>query len=153
MSLSSISNFFNKPQTGLLVIRVAAGLTMLLHGIPKFVGGASALSGVGKAMAMYGLDFNPLFWGILAASTETVGGLLIMLGLLFRPAAFLLTFVMLTALLFHNPTLSLSAFGGFAHPWIMMWVFLGLFFTGPGTYAIGAKGGAASAPKSPKPAK
>jgi len=136
MRIPSFDEYCNKPQTGLLVLRLAAGLTMILHGIPKFIGGADVLTSVGKAMAMYGIDFNPLFWGILAASTETVGGLFIMLGLLFRPTAFIMTFVLLTALLTMHPSMSLSAFGGFAHPWILMWVFAGLFFTGPGAYSI-----------------
>ncbi|MBN1403132.1 MAG: DoxX family protein [Opitutales bacterium] len=137
MNLSSISAFCSKPQTGLLILRVAAGLTMLLHGIPKFIGGAETLSGVGKAVAMYGIDFNPLFWGILAALTETVGGVFIMLGgVCFRAAAFFLSFVMLTAILFLKPEFSLAAFGGYAHPWMMLWVFVALFFMGPGEYSL-----------------
>jgi len=136
MKLPSFAEYCSKPQTGLFILRVMAGLTMILHGIPKFIGGAGVLTSVGKAMSMYGIDFNPLFWGILAAAVETVCGLLVVLGLVFRPAALLLFFVLLTALLSMHPTFSLSAFGDFAHPWIMMWIFVGLFFTGPGAYSI-----------------
>lgn len=137
MNLSNISNYCNRPQVGLLILRVAAGLTMLLHGIPKFMGGAETLTYVGKAMGMYGLDFNPIFWGILAALTETVGGIFIMVGgICFRGAALFMAFVMFTAILFLKPDLSLSGFNDFAHPWMMFWVFVGLFFTGPGEYSL-----------------
>ncbi|MFA5256551.1 MAG: DoxX family protein [Opitutales bacterium] len=136
MKLPSIAEYCNKPQTGLLILRVMAGLTMILHGIPKFIGGADVLTKVGSAISMYGVNFNPLFWGILAAAVETVGGLMIVLGMAFRPAAFLLFFVLLTAFLSMHPTFNLFKFGDIAHPWIMMWIFVGLFFTGPGEYSI-----------------
>ena len=83
------------PDTGLLVLRLATGLTMVVHGWLKFQGGEPFLTIVGtKWSAALGIHFAPLFWGIFVAASQTLGGTLIALGLLARPAALVLTFVM-----------------------------------------------------------
>ncbi len=153
MGLSSLGKFFQKPETGLLIIRAFAGFAILIHGVPKFLGGTATLEQVGGAMSLYGVHVVPLLWGFLAAATETVGGLLLILGLFFRPAAFLLFFTMLTAILSHSPQLELESLRGVALPGVLMAVFLGLMLTGPGAYSIaggGSKGGSKSAPKAAK---
>ena len=131
-----MGDFFKKPDTGMLVLRVAAGLTMFLHGLAKYVAGADYMTAVGKAMSMYGINFAPLMWGIAASTVETVGGLLILLGFCFRPAAGLMAFVLLTALLSMSPQLSLGGFQSYAHAWTMLLMCVGFLFTGPGNYAV-----------------
>lgn len=140
MSLSSICEHFKKPDTGLLIIRVSTGLSMVLLGLPKFLGGSDMLTKVGGAMEIYHITFAPLVWGLLAATVEVVGGVLFALGILFRPVAFLLFFTMLTAFLSMQPSIDVNAFGTFSHPWMLMWLFLGMLFVGPGNYSLGAKG-------------
>lgn len=136
MNLASINNALKKPDLGLLIIRASLGLVMIMHGLPKYLGGASRLESVGEAMSIYGITFGALFWGFLAATVEVVGGALLVLGVLFRAVAFLLFFVLLTAFLTKFPgSISLGNFGSYAHPLVMMLMFLGLLFTGPGAYS------------------
>lgn len=142
MGLSSIADHFKKPETGLLLLRAGVGITMIFHGLPKYFGGSAMLTSVGKAVSIYGLDTKyALAWGFAAASVEVFGGLLIILGVLFRSSAFALICVMLTALLSHHPALNLKAFPDYAHAWVMLCVFVSLFLVGPGEYTLGGSGG------------
>jgi putative oxidoreductase len=152
----SIGDIFKKPETGLLLLRVSAGAAMILHGVPKFIGGAPVLESVGSAISVYGLHGHALAWGFAAATVEVLGGLLLILGVCSRFAALALFCVLLTALISIKPSLTLSAFGGWAHPAMMMMTFLALFFTGPGEYSLsgGGKGGKSSkGGASPEPKK
>jgi putative oxidoreductase len=145
MGLSSVTEHFKKPETGLLLLRAGAGITMIFHGLPKYLGGASTLTSVGKAVVVYGLDEKyALAWGFAAASVEVFGGLLLMLGVLFRSSALALACVMLTALLSFHPALNLKAFPEYSHAWIMLCIFVSLFLVGPGEYTLGGAGGKSS---------
>jgi len=145
MGLSSVTEHFKKPETGLLLLRAGAGITMIFHGLPKYLGGASALTSVGKAIAVYGFDEKyALAWGFAAASIEVFGGMLLMLGVLFRSSAFALACVMFTALLSLHPSLNLKAFPEYAHAWTMLCIFIALFLIGPGEYSLGGGGGKSS---------
>lgn len=145
MGLSSVADHFKKPETGLLLLRVGAGITMIFHGLPKYFGGSSVLTSVGKAITVYGFDEKyALAWGFAAASVEVFGGLLLILGVLFRSSAFALACVMLTALISLHPSLNLKAFPNYAHAWIMLCVFVSLFLIGPGEYTLGGAGGKSS---------
>jgi putative oxidoreductase len=122
---------------GLLVLRVGIGLAFLAHGVPKLQGGAEGWAKIGGAMALVGLGFAPTFWGFMAALSEALGGLLLTLGLLVRPAALLLlvTMIVATVFLLNQPE---TGYSGWSHPLKMAVVFLGLLFTGGGRYALGA---------------
>ncbi len=135
MSFKRLESIFARPSLGLLIIRLGVGLIFVFHGWPKLVGGPDVWRGVGSAMGQFGIEFYPVFWGFLAALTEVAGGALVMLGLWFRPAAFLLFGVMVVA------TFKLigdgAAFGpGISHPLKMAIVFLGLIFTGAGAFSL-----------------
>ena len=79
---------------GLLVMRLGLGVMFLLHGLPKLTGGPKVWKGVGSAMSNLGLDQFPEMWGLLAAITEGIGGMLLILGAFYRPTCLLLTFTM-----------------------------------------------------------
>lgn len=131
-ALSGLGKFKN---TGLLIIRLGLGfMFIVVHGYPKLMGGPDRWEAVGGAMANLGLGFGAAFWGLAAALTETIGGVLLALGLLFRPTTLILAFVMLVAALSYlsNGT---GLFGS-AHPIEVGLVFLGLAFVGPGKYSI-----------------
>jgi putative oxidoreductase len=130
-----------KLDIGLLVLRVCVGLTMIMHGMPKFLGGASVLESVGHAMSVYGIGKYPIVWGFAAATIEVFGGLMIIMGVLFRSASFALFCVLLTALLSTGPRITFESFGGYAHAFSMAGVFLSLVLIGPGEYALSVKGG------------
>jgi len=128
--LSTLGKYKN---TGLLIIRVGLGLMFIMHGYPKIVGGPEMWKGVGGAMSNVGVTFVPVFWGFLAAITETLGGFLLLIGLAFRPATLFLAFVMLIASLFHFKTEGLMAA---SHAIELGIVFVGLAFVGPGKYSV-----------------
>lgn len=123
---------------GLLIIRLGIGGTFLFHGYPKLAGGTETWVFLGGAMGNLGITFAPVFWGFMAALTEFAGGILIMLGLLFRPAALLLFFTMLVAFIFHLA--QGDPFQAYSHSLKLIFVFAALFFTGPGKYAVNIAG-------------
>lgn len=130
-ALSSLSKFKN---SGLLLIRVGLGIMFIMHGYPKLFGGPEFWKNVGQAMQHVGITFLPMAWGFLAAIAETIGGFLLLIGLLFRPATLALAFTMLIASLHH-----LNAGDGLmgsSHAIEVGVVFLGLAFLGPGKYSV-----------------
>lgn len=106
----------------------------IMHGYPKLFGGPEFWKNVGQAMQHVGITFLPMAWGFLAAIAETIGGFLLLIGLLFRPATLALAFTMLIASLHH-----LNAGDGLmgsSHAIEVGVVFLGLAFLGPGKYSV-----------------
>ncbi len=130
-ALSSLSKFKN---TGLLLIRIGLGIMFFMHGYPKLLGGPDRWEGVGSAMGNLGVTFLPMFWGLLAALAETVGGICFLLGLFFRPVALALAFTMLVAALSHLDRG--DGLKGASHAIELGVVFVGLAFLGPGKYSV-----------------
>lgn len=123
--------------TGLLILRVGLGAMMMVHGLPKIMGGPDMWAGLGGSMKVIGINFLPTFWGLMAALAEGMGGFLLLLGLFFRPVNILLTFTMIIAALVH--------FGkgegtmGASHAIELGIVFFSLIFIGPGKYSVDGK--------------
>lgn len=86
---------------GLLLLRIGIGVMYVMHGLPKLIGGPEKWEQIGRAMAYLGIEVVPTFWGFCAGTAETLGGLLLLLGLLFRPACLALAFTMLVAVNMH----------------------------------------------------
>lgn len=127
-------------EVGLLILRLGLGASMLiLHGYGKISGGPAVWKGIGSNMDVIGIGFLPVFWGFMAAFSESVCALLIMIGVFFRPATALLVFTMLIAALRH---LTLpdgtpgAGFAGASHALDLLIVYAGLFFLGPGKYVV-----------------
>jgi len=82
-----------------LPVRVAAGIIFAAHGAQKLFGwfGGYGLEGTGAWMASIGLAPGVLM-AALAGSAEFFGGLALIIGFLVRPAAFVLAFTMLVAI-------------------------------------------------------
>jgi len=120
-----------------LILRIGLGVMMIMHGLPKLQGGPELWAGVGKAMGNMGIHFIPAFWGFMAAATETVGGLFLLLGLFFRPSALLLAFTMIVAGLMHLS--KGDGISGASHAIELFFVFFGLVFVGPGRHSVDKK--------------
>jgi putative oxidoreductase len=118
---------------GLFILRVGFGLLMLInHGWGKITSGPEQWAKLGETMALFGLGFAPTFWGFMAALAESVGALLLVVGLLARPAAILLILNMTVAASMHIITGNGSPLTA-----IYFWlVFVTLLITGPGKYAV-----------------
>lgn len=124
---------------GLLLVRLGVGLSIaMFHGWGKISGGPTLWKSLGGHMSNLGVTFSPVMWGFMAASAEFFGSILLVLGVLFRPAAALLCFTMFVAILRHlnlpaeNP---MTGWNGASHAIELFAVYLALFFTGPGRYA------------------
>ena len=132
--LSKISNY---KDLGLLVGRIGLGGIMMFHGIPKLLGGISTWQKVGGVMHNFGISFLPTFWGFMASFSEGIGGLLIVLGLLFRPAAILIMLTLNIAVINHFS--SGDGWMGASHAIETGLAFFLLLFVGPGKYSVDNK--------------
>ncbi len=121
--------------TGYLIIRVGIGFMIMLHGFPKIMGGPETWEQIGGAMGNLGITFAPVFWGLMAALTEFLGGICLMLGLFHRIAALFLTFTMFVAVVMHI-SIGDPFMPKIAYPLELGIVFIGLFFMGPRKWAI-----------------
>lgn len=119
---------------GLLLLRIGIGIMFFFHGLPKLQGGTERWEKLGTNMQLLGIDFAPAFWGFMAGFAEGVGGILLMLGLFFRPVTLLLLFTMLIATARHAA--AGDGFGGYSHALESGILFLSLFFIGPGKYSL-----------------
>lgn len=122
---------------GLLLIRIGLGILFIWHGIPKLAGGPDLWEKIGGAMKNVGISYAPAFWGFMAAVTETFGGLLLMIGLVFRPVCLLLVINLIIAAMMHFA--KGDGLQGASHAIEDAIMFLGLVFVGPGLYSIDKK--------------
>ncbi|OOQ60524.1 DoxX family protein [Mucilaginibacter pedocola] len=122
---------------GLLIMRVGLGAMFIYHGYPKLMGGKEIWTGLGGSMKYVGITFLPMMWGLLAALAEAVGGLLLILGLAFRPVCLVLIINMIVAAASHFG--QGDGLGGASHAVELGIVFAGLLFIGPGKYSVDKK--------------
>jgi putative oxidoreductase len=123
---------------GLLILRIGIGIMFLYHGVPKLLGGPATWTKVGGAMGMVGINFAPQAWGFMAACAEGIGGALLILGILMRPACAAMAFTMLIA-----TVMLLRTGAGFqtaSHAIELGIVFIGLMLTGPGVIRVKPSG-------------
>jgi putative oxidoreductase len=125
----------NYPDFGLLVVRLMLGLAyVIVHGGPKIFAGPALWTKIGSAVSYVGINFSFTAWGFLAACAEFFGGILILLGLFFRPAT---VFIIITMFVAANRAAATgSSLSSIAYPLEMGITILGLFFTGPGRYSL-----------------
>ncbi|MBT2562513.1 DoxX family protein [Pedobacter sp. ISL-64] len=135
--MAILDNLGKYRNTGLLLLRIGLGTMFIIHGFPKLAGGPNGWTGLGGSMKVIGIDFLPIFWGFMAAATETFGGFLLIVGLFFRPALILLIFTMIIAALVHFG--KGDGLQGASHAIELGIVFFGLIFIGPGKYSVDKK--------------
>ena len=120
---------------GLLIGRLGVGVIFIVFGWQKLSGGQAAWTHLGHAMASLGISFMPNIWGLVAALSEFVGGFLLILGFLFRPAATLIALTMLVAAVStfrehpHN-------FAQYSRAIEMFCILIVFIFVGPGKYSL-----------------
>jgi putative oxidoreductase len=130
--------FFEKlgkyQNTALFLMRVGLSAMMIVHGFPKLTGGPDAWGKLGQAMGVWGIHVVPVFWGFMCAATEAIGGLLLILGLWFRPVCLLMMINLAVAASHHFA--AHDGINGAAHAIEDGIAFLGLFILGPGKYSV-----------------
>lgn len=120
-----------------LLLRLVVGLNLVPHGMQKAFGafGGRGMDAFAESLAKMGYPAPTLFaW--LVMLTELVGGILIALGLLTRPAALALLGFMAVAVMTHFARGFFWTAGGFEYP--LMWGVAALFFLirGGGPYSV-----------------
>jgi putative oxidoreductase len=125
---------------GLFVIRLGVGLSVVIfHGYDKLMGGPETWEKLGASMANLHVTWYPVFWGFMAAFAESICACLLIVGVLFRPAAFLLAFNMFVAVMAHlhmPPDKPNAGWMGASLALELMSVCLGFLFTGPGSLSL-----------------
>lgn len=137
--MSFLSNYSEGQKNfGLLVLRIGIGAIFILHGYPKLIGGPDKWESLGREMSNIGIDYIPVFWGFMAAFAESVGGLLLMIGIAFRPVCFLLMFTMIVAATAHfeQGNTVIENIKSASHAIKCAILFLSLLFIGPGNYRM-----------------
>ncbi|MCC7159613.1 MAG: DoxX family protein [Ignavibacteria bacterium] len=104
------------------------------YGLMKIQGGPEMWKMIGGTMNNVGISFVPEFWGFLASASEFFGGILILLGLFTRTAAFFMAFTMLMASLTHLK--ALDPWHIAILPMELFSVFMAFIFLGAGKYSM-----------------
>jgi putative oxidoreductase len=123
---------------GLLVLRLAVGLTMAAHGGQKLFGwfGGYGIAGTGGFLESLGFRPGKVHAG-LAGTAELLGGVLIALGLLTPVGAALVIAVMVVAIgSVHLPKGFFVSDGGFEYNLMIVASSAALAFAGPGAYSL-----------------
>lgn len=112
---------------GLLLLRIAVGVTFIAHGWAKF------MNIEGTVGFFAGLGLAALF-AYLVAAVELLGGLAVLLGLFTDVAGFLLAIVMVFAMILVK--FSMGFLGGYEFDAVLLLAALGIAFAGAGKYAV-----------------
>ncbi len=125
--------YTNLGQLSETILRVIAGIALIVHGSGKI---ANPFGAVGM---VEGLGFYPgVFWSPLLSVTEFVGGVLLTIGLFTRPAAFATTIILAVTIYFHGIVQG-QGWGGAEKS--ILWTAILFFFVirGASNYSVDAK--------------
>ncbi|MFP2769794.1 DoxX family protein [Oceanisphaera sp. KMM 10153] len=127
----------NNSLTG-LALRLPAGAIFVAHGAQKLFGsfGGYGLEGTGQWMAGIGLEPGYLM-ALAAGSAEFFGGMALLIGLLTRPAAFMLAITMLVAIIgVHLPNGLFMSNNGYEFGLALLSISVALVFNGGGKWSL-----------------
>lgn len=138
---AALKNILNTTdQLGFAALRIPVGLIFAAHGSQKLFAwfGGYGIAGTGQYMDSIGLGPGALM-ALLAGSAEFFGGLLLVLGLLTRPAAALLAVTMLVAVLVvHLPNGLFMSNNGYEYALTLLLISVALFINGAGKFSLDA---------------
>lgn len=119
---------------GLLILQLFLGLGLAAHGIQKFF--VLGISGFAGFLEKQGAP-APQLSAWLSASTERMGGLLVVLGLFTRPASAALAFnLLVAAFLAHSGYFITNAAPGREYALNLAAAFVALALTGAGLFSL-----------------
>ncbi len=125
--------------TGKLILRLALGILILMHGIAKLSKGVDGIAGMLTSHGVPGVVAYLVFVG------EIVAPVLIIMGLFTRPAAWIVVINMLFAfwLVHSRDLMALGSAGGWKLELQGMYLFgaLALAFLGAGRFSVGGDNG------------
>ena len=126
------------PGLDTLPLRVGAGIIFSAHGAQKLFGwyGGYGLKGTAGWMSSIGLEPGMLM-ASMAGGAEFFGGLLLIAGLLVRPAAFMLAITMVVAIVMvHLQNGLFMTNNGYEFGLALLVISLGLIFRGAGSLSF-----------------
>ena len=133
--LNTVNRMLSHEDFGKLLLRLAVGGLMLFHGLHKLIGGVDGISAMLVAIGLPGF----IAYGVLVG--EVVAPILLILGILTRPAALVLAFTMIVAWLMVGlgETAALEKTGAWAIESLVYFFVaaLAIAFMGAGKYALG----------------
>lgn len=122
-----------------LPLRIGLGSAMFAHGAQKVLGlwGGRGLDAWLSGMTPFKFMQPAWIWLGAAALAEFLGGILILIGFLTRPAAFLIACTMLTAVVgFHWRNGFFLAEGGFEYAGVLLGIAISLLISGGGNGSV-----------------
>jgi len=125
-----------KNNFGLLIMRLGLAAVLLIHSLPKLIGGAHAWQSVGTTLNFINIGVPQTLLGFIFMLLAALGAVSLLFGYFFRIACTIL--FILFGLYFFN-------YFSIGYKTLMLWsaglagVFLGLIFVGSGRYAIAVK--------------
>ena len=125
-----------KTNFGLLIMRLGLAAALLIHSLPKLIGGSHAWQGLGTMLSFINIGVPPSILGFAIILIEALGAASLLFGYFFRITCSVL--FILFSLYFFN-------YFSIGYQTLMLWsigiagVFLGLFLIGPGRYAFTVK--------------
>ncbi len=120
-----------------LALRIPAAIIFIAHGAQKLFGmfGGYGLEGTGQWMASIGLEPGYLM-ALMAGSAEFFGGLALLVGLLVRPAALMLSITMLVAIFtVHFANGLFMSNNGYEFGLSLLAISVALMFSGAGKFS------------------
>ena len=121
-----------------LVLRVAVAVIFIAHGAQKVFGafGGKGIVAFSESVARLGFA-PPLFWAWTAALTEFIFGICLILGVLPRLSAAMLSVIMLVAIVkIHGPNGLFAMNGGFEFQMLILASCISLILTGAGRISL-----------------
>jgi uncharacterized membrane protein YphA (DoxX/SURF4 family) len=117
-------------------MRLGLAAVLLIHSLPKLLGGSHAWQGLGTMLGFINVGVSASILGIAILLIEALGAVSLLTGFFFRITCIVL--FILFGLYFYN-------YFSIGYQTLMLWssgiaaVFLGLFFIGPGRYAFAVR--------------
>lgn len=115
-----------------VLVRIIVGVVGVVHGWPKMKDIGGFIESVGKM----GIPLAPVF-GTAAVMSEFIGGIVLILGLFGRWAAFFFACVMAVAVFkVHGPNGFLSKANGYEYPLVLLIASLSIVLSGSGPLSV-----------------
>ncbi len=121
---------------GLLGLRLVTGVIFIAHGLPKFgFMGGGGLEGTAAWLGGMGVPL-PMLNAVLVASSETVGGVMLIAGFMTRFAAATQVIAMLVAIFMVHWSNGFTANGGYQWALLMAAAAFTLMMDGAGRHSV-----------------
>jgi putative oxidoreductase len=136
--LTENNGYLKNQNIGILILRIAMGTMMILHGLMKIAGGIEFIQKLGGLPPFVPNNSTlHLILGFLVVIIEIAGGIGILTGYQFRIACVLLILVLLSGFTYHLGSVKdFSSLMRNTWPLEIAFVFIALYFIGPGKKSI-----------------